>query len=632
MSGKMSWCAFALALAMSGFANARVTSPPVRAHPDPVPFNLAFTPQAYAALGAVATSEAIVYMGTNTSPVSVTGGMYSVNGGEFTSAPGTVQFGDLITVRQTSAATPLTTTRATLSINFPFCDFGCTLEDIPFDVTTLGGHQVTHSSGTAVVAGVGVYSSGSPLGTATGCGAANPYLVSVLDGHGFAFSRPVAALAVPVAFTTASSSLSFVLNGFSNHTYPLKVSNFAGQLGATHCGLVRAVVSNSAIASGSAPANGVVTFAGRIRAIDITPGDTTLMAAFGLFITPWARSDLDRDGMSDLVWQNADGRVAAWTMQGLSVAQAAELIAAGSGWSVVAAGDFNGDAKADLVWQHEDGRVAIYYMGGVSYFSSGEVLGANQGWTVVGAADLDGSGKSKVVLQKDDGTVAALTTPDVTQPVQSPPSVTTLLPAGSGWSVVKIADFDGDNKDDLLWKHTDGRHAIWYMNGTSIASSGEIMETGGWTAIQVADLDGDGRLDIVFQHSDGSLAARRIVGNTVASGATLIGPGSGWTVSQVGDFNGDGKDDLLFTHSDGRVAIWLMDGLTPISQAQIMNAASGWSVSRVGDFDGDGKTDIVWQHSDGRVAIWLMNGTSIMNSAEILQAGTGWSVNAAVAR
>ena len=81
----------------------------------PNPF--AFTNMTSVALSAVTTSAPITVSGiTAPAPVSVSGGTYSIEGGAFTSAAGTVNNGQSVAVRHTSAATPGTGTTTTLNI------------------------------------------------------------------------------------------------------------------------------------------------------------------------------------------------------------------------------------------------------------------------------------------------------------------------------------------------------------------------------------------------------------------------------------------------------------------------------------------------------------------------------------
>ncbi|MBL8225038.1 MAG: thrombospondin type 3 repeat-containing protein [Chromatiales bacterium] len=98
--------------------------------PDPddaVPDPFAFVPLTGVSLGAQVTSNAVTITGINVPvPVSVSSGEYSVNGGAYTAALGTVASGDTITVRQVSAATPATTTTAELTVGGTTAGFAVT--------------------------------------------------------------------------------------------------------------------------------------------------------------------------------------------------------------------------------------------------------------------------------------------------------------------------------------------------------------------------------------------------------------------------------------------------------------------------------------------------------------------------
>jgi len=85
--------------------------------PDTTPDPFRFISQTGVALNTVITSNAITVSGINApSPVSITGGEYSVNSGAFTSAAGTVSNGNTVAVRLTSSGNYSTTTNATLTI------------------------------------------------------------------------------------------------------------------------------------------------------------------------------------------------------------------------------------------------------------------------------------------------------------------------------------------------------------------------------------------------------------------------------------------------------------------------------------------------------------------------------------
>jgi hypothetical protein len=84
---------------------------------DTTPNSFTFTDQTNVALNTTMTSDAITVNGiTCAASLSVTGGTYSINGGAYTSASGTVDSGDTVTVRVQSSDTYDSTTCATLTI------------------------------------------------------------------------------------------------------------------------------------------------------------------------------------------------------------------------------------------------------------------------------------------------------------------------------------------------------------------------------------------------------------------------------------------------------------------------------------------------------------------------------------
>jgi len=87
------------------------------APPDGTPAAIKFTAQTDVAPNTVVTSDSITVSGINTvAQISIEGGEYSVNGGAYTSAAGTVTNGQTVTVRLMSSANFGTTTNAVLTI------------------------------------------------------------------------------------------------------------------------------------------------------------------------------------------------------------------------------------------------------------------------------------------------------------------------------------------------------------------------------------------------------------------------------------------------------------------------------------------------------------------------------------
>ncbi|MDA1277110.1 MAG: CHRD domain-containing protein [Verrucomicrobia bacterium] len=179
-------------------------------------------------------------------------------------------------------------------------------------------------------------------------------------------------------------------------------------------------------------------------------------------------------------------------------------------------GDFNGDRQPDLLFQDSGGFLATWYMNGGKLTSADFLLPSNVG--------------------------------------------------DPAFRVAATADFNRDGQEDVLFQSTDGTLAVWLMNGTQQASASLLTPSNpgdrNWQVAASGDVNRDGKADIVFQHTDGTLAVWYMDGTSLSS-AALIEPanaGAGWKVVAVGDLNADGKTDLIFQHTDGTLAMWAMDG------------------------------------------------------------------------
>ena len=113
--------------------------------PYTTPDAFTFVDQTGVAPSSVITSAPITITGINApSPISVTGGEYSIAGGPWTSAPGTVTNGQTVAVRGTSSATNSTAKTITLTVGG--------VSDT-FDITTVAATPNTAPSGVNFVTG-----------------------------------------------------------------------------------------------------------------------------------------------------------------------------------------------------------------------------------------------------------------------------------------------------------------------------------------------------------------------------------------------------------------------------------------------------------------------------------------------
>jgi hypothetical protein len=275
--------------------------------------------------------------------------------------------------------------------------------------------------------------------------------------------------------------------------------------------------------------------------------------------------------------------------------------------------------------------------------SSGSVTSQQAVLTITAAApgqytDLNGDGSSDLLFESDQGFLADWSV-DKTGKLKTAGFLTPNNVGDVKWRIVGEGDFNGDTKTDILFQHTDGTLAVWYMNGTSLSSASLLSPSNpgdkNWRVVGTGDFNGDKKTDIVFQHTDGTLAVWYMNGSTLSAPALLSpsNPGDAkWRVAGVGDVNKDGKPDLVFQHTDGTLAAWMMNG-TSLSSAALLTpnnpGSPAFRVVAVTDINQDGNVDLVFQNTGTRrLAVWMMNGTTLTTSTATNpeDPGAGWQV------
>jgi RHS repeat-associated protein len=328
--------------------------------------------------------------------------------------------------------------------------------------------------------------------------------------------------------------------------------------------------------------------------------------------------DLNGDGKSDLIFENEDGSVVAYLINGTAVTASAAFMVAGSGWRLTHVADLNGDGKSDLIWRHTTtGQVYVWLMDGLTGISGTSILN-DVNWVVTHVGDFNGDGKADLLWRNINDGTSVIWLMDGATVISAP----VLMGAGS-WIVTHTADFNGDGKSDILWRNTaDGSVAMWLMNGTTSIGGGTLLGASPWFVTHTGDFNGDGKADLIWRNSnDGSHAIWLMNGSTMIVGGGVLA-GTPWVVSRVTDFDGDGKADILWRHSiDGSAAIWLMNGTSQITSRTIIGAGP-YVPTHVADFDGNGKADILWRNmADGSIYTWLMDGTASVLGGAVVGAG-----------
>jgi FG-GAP-like repeat len=196
--------------------------------------------------------------------------------------------------------------------------------------------------------------------------------------------------------------------------------------------------------------------------------------------------DFNRDGKSDILWQNdSSGSIEIWEMNGTTLIARGRFPKSDPVWQAVGTGDFNGDGMADILWQNPvSGAVTIWEMDGTSVINTYGAFNPGPSWQAVGVGDFDGAGKSDILFQYRNPS-------NLQDPTNGRVSIlkrngAALIPIrnangsipnpGAGWRIVGISDYHSDGTTDIVFQKDDGRVTVWGVNGTVIKYQGRISD------------------------------------------------------------------------------------------------------------------------------------------------------------
>src|SRR5215831_2637703 len=298
-------------------------------------------------------------------------------------------------------------------------------------------------------------------------------------------------------------------------------------------------------------------------------------------------------------------------------------IPAGPSCCSLVTGDFNGDGKPDLVVTFSDsldagGRQLLVLMGnGDGRFAARNNMDLGQSFLLVAAVDVNGDKKADLIITAPFNGDSFVLPGNGDGTFQAPRMV------GSG--VLRVADFNGDGKPDLLCaglvvRPGNGDGTFGSPLVTPAAQNFTALNFAG--AIAVGDFNGDGKLDIA--HTSAWHDAFGMVWVWLGNGDGTFRPlppndlfsngGNSPSAPQVavGDFNGDGRLDLAI----GAGSFTLLTGPTSFIGILLGNGdgtfRKGTTVSLFGvlltmaDVNGDRNADLV---SESEIALGNGDGT-----------------------
>ncbi|WP_318210889.1 MULTISPECIES: VCBS repeat-containing protein [unclassified Streptomyces] len=389
--------------------------------------------------------------------------------------------------------------------------------------------------------------------------------------------------------------------------------------------------------------------------------------------TPLLLSDLDLDGVEDIIFRTADGALYSSTTtaaggdfelyryddvakdiipignQGGSTAEPEVLVLSetgtltlytdadptgtpyssvvGGGWQaynkIASPGDVNGDGRADVIARTQDGVLYLYLgTGSTSAPLSGRIL-VGGGWGVydqlVGLGDGTGDGRADLYARDTTGTLWFYAgTGDKNKPFGTRKSI------GGGWNTYNQILPNGGG--DVLARDNAGTLFYYPANGDgTLGGRTQTGDTG--DLLGVAQLAGAGNnpytgKEGVYATTPGGALYWYTNSTTgkLMPREEFLGAGgmSGLTVTNLSSLNADGLSDLAVQENGDPSGFLYIEGNT---------IGSGWGVYNAlvgpGDLSGDGKADLLARDRSGVLYLYKGNGKGTAFATRI-KVGGGW--------
>ena len=248
-----------------------------------------------------------------------------------------------------------------------------------------------------------------------------------------------------------------------------------------------------------------------------------------------ALADFNLDNRADLLWRHqSSGERFYWAMNGANVSGTVALGQnVDTDWRIAGTGSLGGDARPDVVWRHEATGEHILWVMTASGPSARDPAGRDR----PGLAHRRHRERERRRLRGH-----LLAPPGRTEPrcgswaTARSSSRSTMTPRDPLWQFVGVGDFDLNGAADILWRHPlSGKGIIWLMNGTAILDRSDelfITHGGEWQPEMIADYNGDNKSDILWRHQvTGQMQVWLMDGKVRIASGSIPSPGPGFTLA-----------------------------------------------------------------------------------------------------
>lgn len=164
--------------------------------------------------------------------------------------------------------------------------------------------------------------------------------------------------------------------------------------------------------------------------------------------------DLNDDGRDDLLVGGSTNFTIFTAAMDARFSASSVSVTHPADWQVAGVGDFNGDGRDDILWRNQSGTVSnwLNLVGGLQVNDANAMVQAPTDWHIVGVGDFNGDGRDDIVWRNDSGSVSNwLAEADGGFAIND---AIAFARVSTAWEVTQIGDYNGDGRDDLLWRNT----------------------------------------------------------------------------------------------------------------------------------------------------------------------------------
>lgn len=256
--------------------------------------------------------------------------------------------------------------------------------------------------------------------------------------------------------------------------------------------------------------------------------------------------------------------------------------------------DIDNNGYADILMFNQKKEAALWLMksnGTAEWkelfpFAGGDIA---DGWTLFDTGDTMGNNYSDVILYNEQDKDVG-----VWQMSDGETTWRTLERLDSDHELVAVRDFNGNGKQDILSRGTDGSLQFHY---TDSGKTERFELSNEWKVVGAGDINGDGKADVIFQNGTKTGAWLTGAENEMPQWRDLYDLGTADnSILGTGDFDGNGIADVLIAtkNSNGTVSYgtWLMNAQTEAPWRTLVTLPASVVIESISDINGDGKAEL----------------------------------------